>query len=84
MKEMKENKNYLMESKLLLSRGRPCDVVAREAVCYAKNPGFESWVRHGYQTVRPWSHQWLRSKTGRREVVYSSVSLVDLVVRNFL
>ena len=39
-----------------------------KAGCYTKGPGFESRVKHGCRAVRPWSHQWLRSKIGRREV----------------
>ena len=39
--------------------GRPNRVVVRGAGCYIKGPGFESRVRHGYQTVRPRPHQWL-------------------------
>ena len=31
-------------------------------------PGFESRVRHGCQTDRPWPHQWLNSKTSWQEV----------------
>ena len=33
----------------------------------AAGPGFESRVRHKCGAVRPSPHQWLRSKTGRRE-----------------
>ena len=28
---------------------------------------FRSRVRHGCQTIRSWPHQWLHSKTGRRD-----------------
>ena len=47
---------------------QPSGVVVRGAGCYTKGPGFESRVRHGCQTVRPRSHQWLRSKTDRRDL----------------
>ena len=40
---------------------RLSSVVVREAGCYIKGPGFEPRVRHGCQSVRPWSHQWLSS-----------------------
>ena len=36
---------------------------AAEPKVPGSNPG-----RHGCRAVRPWPHQWLRSKTGRREV----------------
>ena len=45
--------------------------VIREAGCWTKGPGFESRVRHGCHTVRPWPHQWLCSKTVRREMTIS-------------
>ena len=38
---------------------RPSGAVAREAGCFTQGPGFESWVRHGCQTIRPWNQQWL-------------------------
>ena len=58
---------------------RPSGAVVREAGCCTKDPGFESWVRHGCQTVRPRRHQWLRSKlVDGRFQVHSSVALVDL------
>ena len=49
----------------------PNGAVVREAGCYTRGSGFESRVRHGCRAVRPWPHQWLRSKTGRREVTGS-------------
>ena len=36
---------------------RRSSVVAREAGYCTKGSGVESRVRHGYQTVRPWSQQ---------------------------
>ena len=66
--------------------GRPSDVVVRRAGCYTKGPGFESRVRHGCQTVRPRSYQWLSGSapnTGRREGPGSNLALVDLAVRSF-
>ena len=48
--------------------GRPNGAVVREAGCCTRGSGFESQVRHGCRAVRPWLHQQLRSKTGRREV----------------
>ena len=36
--------------------------------CYTESPGFESRVRHARRAVHSWTHQWLRSKTDRREV----------------
>ena len=47
---------------------RPSGAVVRGAGCYTKGLGFESQVKHGCQTVRPWPNQWLCSKTGRRGV----------------
>ena len=38
---------------------RQSGAVVREAGGYTKGPGYESWVRHGYQIVRPWPRQWL-------------------------
>ena len=52
----------------LSSCGRPSGVVVRKAGCCTKGLWFESRVRHGCQTVRPWPHQYLHSKTGTREV----------------
>ena len=55
------------------SHCRPSVAMVKEVGCCTKGPGFESRVRHGYQTVRPWPHQWLRSKTVRLEVPGSFV-----------
>ena len=56
-------------SNLFLGNHRPTGgKVVREAGCYTKGPGFKSRVRHGCRAVRPWLHQWLSSKTSRREV----------------
>ena len=59
-------------------------VMARWAGCYTKGPEFESWIRHGCQTLRPKPHQWLNSKLvdGRCQV-HSSVALVDVAIRSF-
>ena len=38
---------------IYMSLGRPNDVVATEAGCCTKGPGFESRVGHECQTVRP-------------------------------
>ena len=49
----------------------PSGVVARDAGCCTEGPGFESRVKNGCKTVRPWTQQWLCGsalKTGRREV----------------
>ena len=46
-------------------------VEVKGAGCYTKGSGFEFRVRYGFQTVRPWPHQWLTDsalKIGRREV----------------
>ena len=66
---------FIMELSLIVKRpifligvSPPNSVVTREAGCCTKGSGFKSQVRHGCQTVRPWLHQWLRSKTGRQEV----------------
>ena len=48
--------------------------VVREAGCWTNGPGFEYRIRHGCRADRPWLHQRLRSKTGRREVSGSFLS----------
>ena len=55
-------------------RSRPSGVVVRGAGFRTKGPGFEFQVRHECRTVRPKPHQWLCSKTGRREVPGSFLS----------
>ena len=53
---------------VIVQPGRPNGAVVREAGCCTSGSWFESRVRLGCRAVRPWLHQQLRSKTGRREV----------------